>query len=810
MITAIKTRHFRLLLLLLLVFFMCIVEGCVFDAGGPNIQYWWRCAAEEWHCPKIREVRPELDFPWYLNSLMFEGTDPDIHHSFLGEKNQTYPLYVDEPNIIAFDISLNELKGAVLIPTKIGDNYDAGEKYLTIDFQNEVEAVYVAYDSRARVPFWIESNYRPVLNSNGEQEYITTTVLDPSPSTFSQLRLNLYRCVVPFFNEQSDSNENSFEGNSLSIPGNSHDHEIRTDGFKKRWPEIKYGDPLTYVVIVKPKTIWDCDNAGELIKPVFLEGCFEHTFDEEEAKLVAMNEWDQEYPHSAKLNIKCERPYECKKHNVLTGGALTVQSPRSYEYESEIEIQPPSNAIITIDGKTYTQGIKGVLHFSFLSETHDLKINSMELFIDPLSTEYGNFSDIVVYLLETSMGHCKGYMSQDLPCKQYELKPSTMFCAERFKRNGTPVVFVSQNTTNMPINIDHGSRTFSIKGNLASTAVVNGDQLPINVNLNLMGKFVNFSPVPSAYESTTFSQCGGEFATNSRPIYLTAAGTYDIYEPMPDDQYSYRWYEDYGMLTEKFWGYGKNLIIPSGQLAYGLHEITLVVEDGKKVTANTNIDVKVIDTIPPDLNVPADVHQFFLVTGKPPELVKTFLGKAHASDLYGCTTKVLITNDAPENLKFPPGKTTVTWRADDLRGNETLKNQVVYVWLLTPGGIKHYNIGTLVHQSIDKLRFMLAKCEESKECFIDMKPLISSLEQFINLANNNHLPMNQKIALQEFASQFNPITESLEMSQKYLEKSNRIGGNQVSVRKSAIEACNRAINLISKIENKSLKFKPTE
>jgi hypothetical protein len=544
--------------------------------------------------------------------------------------------------------------------------------------------------------------------------------------------------------------------------------------------------------LIKPKVKWDCSN-GHQVGTVGFEDCFDRIGDpQQRAENAAKQHWNRDYPFLAHKNLKCSTNVECADYRTLVGGAITVL-PRSYIYSSEIQFVKPSSAKVTIEGNSNTQMVKGLLHFEYIHKTHDLRINSMHISIDPFSTDHGNFSDIGIYLLETSMAHCKGFTVVDTPCNNYEFKPSTLFFAENFKRNGKPHLFVSENSTLMIITIDHPSRTFTIKGNLASAAEVNGDTLPINVDLNLVGKFVNFAPVPLTDESDTFSQCIE--GTNMNLIQLNAAGSYDVYEPLPTHQAAYKWIEDYGMLTEKPWGQGKLVTIGKGQLAFGAHDITLMVEDAHGVADYTTLQVQVADTMPPRLTVPADVYMLFL---EDPGRVKVPIGMAYGADI--CAGDVMVTNNAPKDLLFPPNKITkIIWRAEDLRGNAVTGTQNIHVMVLKPFLSQFERAVYLINEGLYQSQFELHKCGDTGKCFVDMRPLASGFDQLIYLAAEVELPERQKTVLRQMVLRLEPIWASIVKAQSMLDRSNESPIERAKLRESAREAVRTALVLISNI-----------
>lgn len=104
----------------------------------------------------------------------------------------------------------------------------------------------------------------------------------------------------------------------------------------------------------------------------------------------------------------------------------------------------------------------------------------------------------------------------------------------------------------------------------------------------------------------------------------------------------------------------------SASFPLGSRSATVQVSRGA-TSVSDSVQVTVVDTTPPTLNVPADVVA--AACGA------VSIGQATGSD--SCGGNVTITNDAPATYRA--GVTTVTWRAVDARGNPTTRTQRVTV-----------------------------------------------------------------------------------------------------------------------------------
>ncbi|MEO9310619.1 MAG: HYR domain-containing protein, partial [Nitrososphaera sp.] len=102
----------------------------------------------------------------------------------------------------------------------------------------------------------------------------------------------------------------------------------------------------------------------------------------------------------------------------------------------------------------------------------------------------------------------------------------------------------------------------------------------------------------------------------------------------------------------------------------GSTQVTWLAVDGSGNNATVTQNVRVVDTVPPNLTVPADITQE--ATGKTGNIV--VLGDPIVDDITGISS---ISNNAPSD--YPLGTTIVTWTATDNYGNSISKNQTVSI-----------------------------------------------------------------------------------------------------------------------------------
>jgi hypothetical protein len=184
------------------------------------------------------------------------------------------------------------------------------------------------------------------------------------------------------------------------------------------------------------------------------------------------------------------------------------------------------------------------------------------------------------------------------------------------------------------------------------------------MTLNINGYFTNLAPVAQVAELQEFYECQDQ----SRAEVTLYSSSFD--EATPGDVVSTSWYEHAGSCTETLLGTGDTLSVEFG---FGVHEITLSVEDTQGISHSIDFAVEVRDSQidhaepPPDIWVPQQDRDGAHVC----------LGPAFASDI--CSGSVLVSKNAPDCDDFPVGMSLVEWRFDDQFGNVLYHDQKVFV-----------------------------------------------------------------------------------------------------------------------------------
>jgi len=595
--------------------------------------------------PLTVTIQPSIQFPQISNYKVI----PDVWKN----ENEPYQVYWNQ-QVYIWDIQVSELKGAHLIMTGADDWDETASDFLNFVTKQDIEDLYIAYDSRAnQKPDWLTKNYWQVKNDLVNQPlYLVISMLDKRPGVPKQfVKLEVWRKKVkPTANQIV-----TLEGNSYDSPD---------------WGNIPLDNRAMYLVFIKPEQKSNC-SIGHKVDTLPHKDCY---FTEAEAITKTTQLCNNNAGPYQCRNITCTFIMDCASAHTLTGGALKI-SPMT----SEIEFIPPSKAAIHVKGKQYQSSASGHLQFDYHPQTMDLELQSMLLNLAPFQTDIGTFSENKVAMLNYPTAKCTDTSPVfGQPCDTYQIPAGEFIGAESAKHDGKTLLWNSENVKPLDISIDHIKRTFDISGTIQTTITLNGQPAKMDIIPDLEGRFVSFSPKAVGIESTKYAEC--QENTNATPVYLNAAGSFDVYAPSPANLPKFEWYEDYGTATEHLWGSKAKVEIKPYQLGYGVHAISLLVEDTEGLVDVDNFNVEVGDSVAPDLTIPADIETQIYSPGT--NSVYIDIGKASAKD--ACASEVMVTNDAPENQLFKPGITMVTWQADDGRGNVTTAVQKINVRVLAP------------------------------------------------------------------------------------------------------------------------------
>lgn len=620
-------------------------------------------------------------------------------------------------NSVFADLGHPALHGASQIVTRVQDQAETAAKFLEASWTGEVEEVFVAYDARVQPPpTWLSTDYLQLTDAQGQPAVMAVT--DANPGGRRELHLYRRTSVQPSVK-------------SLELPGN-------LTGFPQGPPTPT---PVMYMVLLQPVDQPDCSDPGSKVIGTFKNAAC--GFGKSESEVEADHAAECESIHGATLcgTTTCTPKGSCPGLEMMRKyvAGLTAK-PFSYDRHSEIEFDPTAytaRALIQIDGDRYTRDVTGKLDFEYEIDSFGrmwlMRLNSMFLDIPAIRHRGVSFDDIVIGLLAPVPASCAVGQNPPwaTPCSKYHVPKDAMTAKMSFTAGDAEPVFVAQNSHPFDIGIDHTNRTFHFQGGpLVTNTVIDGERVTIQVSLDLYGHFLDFAPQAVASESMQFVECGGGPdmpSSNLAPVDLDASASFEIYgDPIPAS--AHQWYEDWTLITQRRWGTGPKVTIPKHQLAFGVHTMSLLIFDPLGGVDEDTFEIEVRDSIPPTLQIPADV--FFLPDSPGPVTID--LGEALASDI--CSTDVVVVNDAPPGSTFPPGTTAVTWTADDGRGHATQAVQHVHVFTAPSGGGLVALTGWVAEVTANLAKASakgaksLAECEPARPCSFALDGMAGALD----------------------------------------------------------------------------------
>ncbi|MCP4593067.1 MAG: hypothetical protein GY842_20220, partial [bacterium] len=522
----------------LVVGIITATTGCTFDPSGLEPGgFWITCGAEVWDCPKTATP------PSFTIQPLGTYTQPGNYKkrtNFWGVKSAAYQAYWHPP-VFVTGPGPDELPGSTMIMTG-GNDWNVtppSDRFMFVKLNEEVAGIYVAYDSRANPkPSWLldTSKYQKL----GKQ---LPLIMMGKGSTTTVPKLDVYLAKGLTAKDAV-----------LTLPTNSYGNP--------GWSAVTKGNPAMYLVFVKPKPKVDCSK-GKYKTTYYHNGCFSYDADEEaqaiaEAKTFTTGGCMQTHPNSV-----CKAPtctvgaWVPTCSNTVRGCTFCSSMDGGFGHSSEVAFLPASaTASGTVADSSFNSTISGKLLFEYetdgLHSMQVMHINRMVLDLASFESELGDFTEIKVALIAPTAAKCMDSPAPvATPCNWYQIPAAEFWTTESCRIDGARTAFTANSSKVTDIYLDPLTHTFTIGGNLKSTAKADGKEFDIDVTLNLVGQVTNYAPKAVAeYEGDRTAECSDE--TNASPIYLHAGNSFDIEGTLTGN--SYAWYEDLDLVTEHLWG----------------------------------------------------------------------------------------------------------------------------------------------------------------------------------------------------------------------------------------------------------------
>lgn len=577
-----------------------------------------------------------------------------VHHFNSGPDAM---MYCDK-NWVVEDIELDEIKGGTIIKTPYSEAENGQDLPLFgVVINEDYKNIYIAWDSRVlSPPNWLKKSFKKVKTGN-QIPLIHTSI--PNYSTNKKFGNKVTFEIWEYDSAPVKDEKVYFLGNNAQ--GAS-------------WP--KDIDKAMYFVVIIPQAIIDDTNCYKENFEVFHHNCLPRD------TAILSNARDLAFNYALDLDELKNPSFFILKSNIIckvTGEKENCETemPLSslYQFHSSAIFQPSlSTAEIIIKGQKYQLDIQGNLHFQYefdqSTSIQKMKVNSFNFKFSPLNSPIGKFSNMSMNLVNSFEADCYAVNPPfGYPCKNYSI-PANRFFASLYAEHADGYLSEQALNGNVNIQIDLPSNKFYFSGGpLTAELIINEEITPLDIYFNMIGTFENFAPRANAIESQLTCECSEN--KNDSVIKWDANASFDIDDNIPSK--NFKWYEDYGLVTEHYWGSDSRLIIPANQMKWGNHSITLEVRDSKGIPDRDHFKFQVIDTRPPIIDPPQEVYA---ITHKHSP-VKIYIASPGVSDI--CSDKVDLYNDIPPGNFFNVGITPVNWVADDNRGNITKVQQLVYV-----------------------------------------------------------------------------------------------------------------------------------
>jgi len=629
-------------------------SGCSFDPSGYRFsEFTYECETRILQC-RLKSV--EANFQVLASGVAWAR--------LLGPKvgDQVY-CWVALPFGRIQEISFEPFKRSTMLSVShLGQSTDQAE--LLRVRMGRTAKHYVAYDARpTQKPPWLKNEFVRRLDHNKAPYFIKIATPE------GPVDLEIW--------EKKNNKGVLGAGEEIGLPGNLYQYPAQA------FPRERVAMYVTFFLPEISPVDWNCWNppAPEQRPHVFIT-CASSP---EEAASIAQTQCAgllKSNPFTPE-NWRCGETTAKKTDDGCVGSGRWPMS--SYLASSVVAFNSASSTVqFTFPGQApIVRGVDGLLHFEYLLDPlqcdcmRTMRVQSMRLQIPPITVpDAGAFTHVSFALVGTTDAFCDDLQKVGKkPCDSYRIVAGNFdsalsaFCTEE----NSWQLFQGNNSQDVVIQVDHAQKRCHVWGQFTTTVQIGDSPHAVTCDYDLSGEFLNFIPQASAIESQDGAPC--REGANSEPIWLIATASYDIY-PSLSSMVSFDWYQDYGLPSERKWGSGLYFEIPPYSLPAGAHQFTLVVNDPLGAAATDDFTVTVYDlTAPFFTSVPPDAIALSL-DGNP---VCVSIGQAQASD--GCALgELFMSHDAPADLLFPPGVTTVTWTAMDPSGNKAQATQKVFVF----------------------------------------------------------------------------------------------------------------------------------
>ena len=136
-------------ILFICLFLLGYLGSCVFDTSGlPAKEYFYTCDMHVMKCPP---VNLPLKVTLSTNPKFPQVGNYKLQHDLWKDKSSLYQAYWDKP-VYVYNTGYDKLKGSVLVMTGFDDWNVNDPALFRLHVNNNVENIYVAYDSRISPP----------------------------------------------------------------------------------------------------------------------------------------------------------------------------------------------------------------------------------------------------------------------------------------------------------------------------------------------------------------------------------------------------------------------------------------------------------------------------------------------------------------------------------------------------------------------------------------------------------------------------------------------------------------------------------